>query len=95
MCEYITNNGSDPTNYKPTKKMKTTENATSKAAQPDPVLAFEVFMSMHFEDLEDLEELAYGTGIIDANQYGEISLETSDLVRQFAAAEAMKRTGRA
>ena len=56
MCEYITNNGSDPTNYKPTKKMKTTENATSKAAQPDPVLAFEVFMSMHFEDLEDLED---------------------------------------
>ena len=64
-------------------------------SEPRRLFAFEVYSSMTFDDLEDLEELANGEGVIESKEYGVLLLQTSELIRQFAAAEVMKRTGRA
>jgi len=63
--------------------------------EKETLFAFEVYSSMTFDDLEDLEELADGEGVIESKEYGVLLLQTSELIRQLAAMEAMKRTGRA
>lgn len=70
-------------------------NKIEQKSAPRRLFAFEVFSSMNFDDLEDLEELANGEGVIESKEYGVLLLQTSELIRQFAAAEVMKRTGRA
>jgi len=65
-------------------------------SEPRRLFAFKVFSSMTFDNyadrgLKDLEELANGEGVIESKDYGVLLLQTSELIRQFAAAELMKR----